>query len=51
MAGAEAESSVLLEGLRDDVEVFQTEEKTYVESRRREGTEEGVMGTNVFNKM
>jgi D-arabinono-1,4-lactone oxidase len=51
MAGAEAESSVLLESLRDDVQIFSTEEKHEVEIRRREGTEEYVTGTNVFNKM
>jgi D-arabinono-1,4-lactone oxidase len=51
MAGAEAESSVLFEGVRDDVEIFTTEEKNEVESRRREGTEEFITGTNVFNKM
>ncbi|OAL05045.1 D-arabinono-1,4-lactone oxidase [Phaeosphaeriaceae sp. SRC1lsM3a] len=51
MAGAEAESSVLLEGLRDDVQLFTTDDKLEVEGRRREGTEEYVTGTNVFNKM
>jgi D-arabinono-1,4-lactone oxidase len=51
MAGAEAESSILLEGLRDDVEVFDSEEKNEVEKRRREGTEEHFTGTNVFGKM
>jgi D-arabinono-1,4-lactone oxidase len=51
MAGAEAERSVLLESLRDDVQIFNTEEKYEVEARRREGTEEYVTGTNVFNKM
>jgi D-arabinono-1,4-lactone oxidase len=50
MAGAEAESSVLLEG-RDDVQVFRDEDESEVEGRRREGTEEFVTGTNVFNKM
>jgi D-arabinono-1,4-lactone oxidase len=51
MAGAEAEASILLEGLRDDVKVFHTEDSLEVESRRREGTEEFITGTNVFNKM
>ncbi|KAF1954722.1 L-gulonolactone/D-arabinono-1,4-lactone oxidase [Byssothecium circinans] len=44
MAGAEAESSVLLENLRDDTD-------DGVEMRKREGTEEFLTGTNVFNKM
>lgn len=51
MAGAEAESSVLLESLRDDVHMFMTEDSSNVERRKREGTEEFVTGTNVFNKM
>jgi D-arabinono-1,4-lactone oxidase len=45
MAGAEAESSVLLEGLRDDFE------NEAVEGRRREGAEEYATGTDVFGKM
>ena len=44
MAGAEAESSMLLESLRD-------EDELEVEQRRREDTEEFVTGTNVFNKV
>jgi D-arabinono-1,4-lactone oxidase len=48
MAEAEAQSSVLLEGLSDEV-VGGEDEVT--ESRRREGTEEYFTGTNVFNKM
>jgi len=50
MAGAEAESSILLESSREDVRIFQSEE-VLDERRRREGTEEFVTGTNVFNKM
>jgi D-arabinono-1,4-lactone oxidase len=51
MAGAEAESSVLLEGLSDDLIVTEDSYEKVTESRRREGTEEYVTGTNVFNKM
>jgi D-arabinono-1,4-lactone oxidase len=51
MAGAEAESSVLLEGLRDEVYTFETEDKDEVEGRRKEGSEKGVTGTGVFDKM
>jgi D-arabinono-1,4-lactone oxidase len=46
MAGAEAESSMLLESLRDD----DTEDEE-VEQRVRETTEEFVTGTAVFDKM
>jgi len=45
MAGAEAESSVLLESLRDD------DEDEEVERRVRDDTDDGVTGTAVFNKM
>jgi D-arabinono-1,4-lactone oxidase len=47
---SEAEASMLLDS-RDDVRTFTTERSWELEGRRREGTEEGVMGTNVFNKM
>ncbi|PSN74866.1 hypothetical protein BS50DRAFT_540459 [Corynespora cassiicola Philippines] len=45
MAGAEAEASVLLESLRDELP------SPDVEQRVREGAEEFVTGTDVFNKM
>jgi D-arabinono-1,4-lactone oxidase len=45
MAGAEAESSMLLESLRDE----DTEDE--VEHRKRENTEEFATGTAVFGKM
>jgi D-arabinono-1,4-lactone oxidase len=51
MAGAEAESSVFLEGLRDDEIVTESSYERFVEPKRREGTEEGLMGTDVFGKM
>lgn len=47
MAGAEAESSVLLESLTDELE----RDSEGVEARVKEGTEEYITGTNVFNKM
>ncbi|KAF2247020.1 L-gulonolactone/D-arabinono-1,4-lactone oxidase [Trematosphaeria pertusa] len=45
MAGAEAESSVLLESLREDLE------SPDVESRIRENSDVALSGTSVFNKM
>ncbi|KAF2873964.1 D-arabinono-1,4-lactone oxidase-domain-containing protein [Massariosphaeria phaeospora] len=45
MAGAEAEYSVLFESLRDD---FSSPD---VDRRIRDGSETGLGGTNVFNKM
>jgi D-arabinono-1,4-lactone oxidase len=51
MAGAEAENSVLLEGLSDELVVTEDSYESVTESRRREGTEKYVTGTNVFNKM
>jgi D-arabinono-1,4-lactone oxidase len=45
MAGAEAEQSILLQSLHDDLP------SPDVEKRVREGTEEGMTGHGVFNKM
>ncbi|KAF2649807.1 D-arabinono-1,4-lactone oxidase [Lophiostoma macrostomum CBS 122681] len=45
MAGAEAEQSILLQSLHDDLPTPE------VEKRVREGTEEGVTGHGVFSKM
>ncbi|KAK1910346.1 hypothetical protein P3342_006622 [Pyrenophora teres f. teres] len=50
MAGAEAENSVLLEGLSDELVVTEESYQTMVEGRRY-ATEEGFTGTNVFDKM
>jgi len=50
MAGAEAEHSVLLEGLSDELVVTEESYQSMVEGRRYT-TEEGFSGTNVFNKM
>jgi D-arabinono-1,4-lactone oxidase len=46
---AEAEASVLLED-RTDVQMFRSQDFGD-ERRRREGTEEFVTGTSVFDKM
>jgi D-arabinono-1,4-lactone oxidase len=51
MAGAEAESSMLLESLSDELIVTEETYEKVTESRKREGTEEYMTGTNVFNKM
>jgi D-arabinono-1,4-lactone oxidase len=51
MAGAEAESSMLLESLSDELIVTEETYDKVTESRKREGTEEYMTGTNVFNKM
>lgn len=50
MTGVEAENSVLLEGLSDDVQSEQSS-GTEVEKRIREGSEQSLGGTSVFHKM
>ena len=51
MAEAEAQNSVLLEGLTDELIVTEDSYSMEAESRMREETEQYITGTNVFNKM
>ena len=42
---------MLSEGLIDELVVTEESYESHTESRQREGTEEYITGTNVFNKM